>query len=175
MATIQNVNGQILAIGGKIVNECCCGENPCEPDGPEIKVTITTSNSGTYNWCGNTWNMPGDSGVTKTACPTYYEAVSPPAYVKPFRMWWSYKAGDTHMRIYAAENWMSVNGYGGLGGTSTYNYPASAVSDVRIGPAKAGGRFYSIPDGGPYPYNNLVRTARQNVDGNTGTPATTIN
>lgn len=58
--------------------------NPCYPD-PEMLVTVTGA-SGTINWCGQTWNLPADSGVTKTVCPTgylqtkYYQGAPPASY-----------------------------------------------------------------------------------------------
>lgn len=56
---------------GDLMGECCCEEgNPCDPE-PSMNVTVTGA-SGTINWCGETWNLPGDSGDTKTVCPTYY-------------------------------------------------------------------------------------------------------
>ena len=44
--------------------------NPCDPD-PEMLLTVTGS-SGTVTWCGQTWNLPADSGVQKSVCPTVY-------------------------------------------------------------------------------------------------------
>jgi hypothetical protein len=35
-------------------------------------LTVTGS-SGTVNWGGQTWNLPGDSGVQKSVCPTFYQ------------------------------------------------------------------------------------------------------
>jgi hypothetical protein len=34
-------------------------------------VTVTGS-SGAIGWCGEVWNLPGDSGVQKEVCPTTY-------------------------------------------------------------------------------------------------------
>ena len=34
-------------------------------------ITVTGA-SGTINWCGETWVLPGDSGVEKSVCPTTY-------------------------------------------------------------------------------------------------------
>jgi len=49
---------------------CEGGEtNPC--DDPEMLLTVTGT-TGTINWCGETWNLPGDSGVQKSVCPTVY-------------------------------------------------------------------------------------------------------
>ena len=31
-----------------------------------------TGTSGTINWCGQTWNLPADSGVWKEVCPSTY-------------------------------------------------------------------------------------------------------
>lgn len=47
-----------------------CGGNPCAPD-PEMLLTVTGA-AGTITWCGETWVLPGDSGVEKSVCPTTY-------------------------------------------------------------------------------------------------------
>ena len=31
-----------------------------------------TGSSGTVNWCGETWNLPADSGEWKEVCPSFY-------------------------------------------------------------------------------------------------------
>lgn len=49
---------------------CCAAGNPCDPD-PEILLTVTGA-SGTINWGGQVWNLPGDSGSQKSVCPKYY-------------------------------------------------------------------------------------------------------
>jgi len=38
---------------------------------PSIALTVTGA-TGTITWCGQTWTLPGDSGVTKQVCPTSY-------------------------------------------------------------------------------------------------------
>ena len=43
----------------------------CPGSDPEILVTVSGS-SGTITWLGETWNLPTDSGVQKTVCPTSY-------------------------------------------------------------------------------------------------------
>jgi hypothetical protein len=48
----------------------CLPVNPCSPD-PEMLVTVT-GGAGTINWVGETWNLPADSGVQKSVCPTSY-------------------------------------------------------------------------------------------------------
>ena len=55
----------------KVEMKPCGPTNPCDPD-PEMLLTVTGS-SGTVNWCGQTWNLPADSGVEKSVCPTVYE------------------------------------------------------------------------------------------------------
>jgi hypothetical protein len=47
-----------------------CDCNSCSPD-PEVILAVTGA-SGSINWCGQTWNLPGDSGVDKIICPTDY-------------------------------------------------------------------------------------------------------
>jgi len=63
---VQDVSGDEVAIA------LCAGSasNPCEPDA-EMLLTVTGT-TGTINWCGETWNLPADSGVEKSVCPTVY-------------------------------------------------------------------------------------------------------
>ena len=74
MVVEQNDFGIIVnTINGNLVFAGCGGSeptNPCDPD-PEMLLTVTGA-SGTINWCGQTWNLPGDSGVEKSVCPTTY-------------------------------------------------------------------------------------------------------
>ena len=44
--------------------------NPCV-DEPEMLLTVTGT-TGQVTWCGETWNLPTDSGVEKSVCPTEY-------------------------------------------------------------------------------------------------------
>jgi hypothetical protein len=37
-----------------------------------MKCTVTGA-SGTITWAGQTWNLPADSGLTKTICPDFYQ------------------------------------------------------------------------------------------------------
>lgn len=54
---------------------CCASpSNPCG-DLPEMLVTVTGT-TGTINWCGETWNLPDDSGVEKSVCPDTYSIVN---------------------------------------------------------------------------------------------------
>jgi len=43
----------------------------CSGSNPSIGLTITGT-TGSITWCGQTWNLPTDSGVTKEVCPTSY-------------------------------------------------------------------------------------------------------
>jgi hypothetical protein len=45
---------------------------PCA-EGPELLVTVTGAIEDTIHWLGLTWNLPEESGVEKSACPTYYK------------------------------------------------------------------------------------------------------
>jgi hypothetical protein len=47
----------------------------CPSGDPSVRLTVTGP-SGTINWCGETWNLPGDSGVEKSVCPTKYTRVN---------------------------------------------------------------------------------------------------
>ena len=41
----------------------------CVNEDPEMLITITGA-SGIINWCGETWNLPAESGMQKTVCPS---------------------------------------------------------------------------------------------------------
>ena len=65
----KNGDGHLLKNGdGHLANECA--SNPCDPN-PEMLCTVTGA-SGTITWVGETWNLPGDSGVEKSVCPDHY-------------------------------------------------------------------------------------------------------
>jgi hypothetical protein len=101
----KNGDGHLLKnTGGHIANECA--GNPCDPK-PEMLCTVTGA-TGTINWLGETWTLPGDSGTQKSVCPhTWYCAKS---------NWgdnecvWKYRnpiltspSGDLHLRHYYEE------------------------------------------------------------------------
>lgn len=65
VAIIQGADGKQIGIAPDI-----CEINLCDPD-PEVLATVTGT-TGTINWCGETWVLPGDSGVEKIICPTSY-------------------------------------------------------------------------------------------------------
>jgi hypothetical protein len=44
---------------------------PCGGTATAMRVAVAGS-TGTINWCGETWVLPGDSGVQKTVCSTNY-------------------------------------------------------------------------------------------------------
>jgi hypothetical protein len=69
----QLVDGKFLLVDGKfaIHEDCCCGGSPCNNGDPSINLTVT-GDSGTITWCGETWNLPSDSGLTIPVCPTSY-------------------------------------------------------------------------------------------------------
>ena len=67
----KDENGNLCQGQDKHLAYCAEGDaNPCDPD-PEMLLTVTGA-SGTINWCGQTWNLPADSGVEKSVCPTFY-------------------------------------------------------------------------------------------------------
>jgi len=43
----------------------------CPGSNPEMLITVTGA-SGSVTWCGETWNLPADSGDQRTVCPTSY-------------------------------------------------------------------------------------------------------
>jgi len=82
---------------GPVVFFPCAGEpapvNPCDPDA-EMLLTVTGA-SGTVNWCGETWNLPTDSGVQKSVCPTSYGKGQYTQGTSPYTYWianhiWNY-------------------------------------------------------------------------------------
>jgi len=68
--TASGYDLQFDAHGHLVFVEESAPTNPCDPD-PEVLVIVTGA-SGTINWCGETWNLPADSGVEKSVCPTTY-------------------------------------------------------------------------------------------------------
>lgn len=60
--------------------------NPCDPD-PEVLVTVSGA-SGTIGWCGQTWNLPGDSGQQKSICPTSYSKQNFGTFPQVFQHTW---------------------------------------------------------------------------------------
>lgn len=103
-------NGHLLKNAtGHLINEC--GGNPCDPD-PEMLCTVTGA-SGTINWCGETWNLPADSGVQKSVCPTGYTKgqnstgfTSPPPANKLYATHrWRYSGGISMTRLYQWRYW----------------------------------------------------------------------
>lgn len=69
---VAEVVGGFMAVRAK--DGCCAAEtNPCDVGGgePEMLLTVTGA-SGTINWCGLSWVLPGESGVEKSACPGSY-------------------------------------------------------------------------------------------------------
>jgi hypothetical protein len=56
--------------------------DPSEPGtvaGPSVVLSVSGP-SGTINWCGKTWNLPGDNNVTKPVCPTSYSRLQSTRY-----------------------------------------------------------------------------------------------
>lgn len=73
MQKSTGVGAVLMLDNGTLMKECCCGGSPssCPDSDPEALLTVSGS-SGTINWCGETWNLPADSGQTRTVCPTLY-------------------------------------------------------------------------------------------------------
>lgn len=95
---VDNVTGKIIAspagyTGIATDAACCCDANPCDPN-PEILLTVTGA-SGTVNWCGEQWTLPGDSGLQKSLCPTNYGKGT---YAGGFRHYW--KKAITYTGLY---------------------------------------------------------------------------
>jgi hypothetical protein len=49
----------------------CAGPSCSDSSWPTMILAVTGS-SGTINWCGETWTLPGDSDVEKEVCPSLY-------------------------------------------------------------------------------------------------------
>jgi len=57
-----------------------CSTGDC---GTDASMEISVTNGGateTINWCGETWNLPGDNGLAKCVCPAAYELKTDPSY-----------------------------------------------------------------------------------------------
>jgi hypothetical protein len=53
--------------GGPV--NACAGNNCSGTNNPNLQLTVTGA-SGSVTWCGETWNLPADSGDTRCVCPT---------------------------------------------------------------------------------------------------------
>jgi len=110
MASVQFYNGKVLFVDGKVAMDpacCCTTSNPCDPN-PEMLLTVSGS-SGTINWCGETWNLPGDSGVQKSVCPTdYTKSVPTPSSVS--HRWVYSKSGSTGLSLRRKFTGVGFNG-----------------------------------------------------------------
>jgi len=129
--------------------------NPCAPD-PTILLTVTGT-TGTVNWCGRTWTLPGDSGLQQYACPTYYQLQNNPPYSN-FEQWkrldtyyndkltlWRATGFATRMRI----QFYARTGSGGPNGTDYRKAPSQTT--LGLGVMTTGSPFptssdYRIPD-----------------------------
>jgi len=115
--------GLAEAIDGPVAFFFCANDpapvNPCGPD-PEMLLTVTGA-SGTVNWCGQTWNLPADSGVEKSACPGSHGIVQTSG-LTPYSTFTYWLAHETWKYTAATStNLVLINQYrvvGSLGGTS---------------------------------------------------------
>ena len=78
--------GLLITTGGALAKSCCCAA-PCTTATCQEEIlnfaiaNITcplmdlrvSGASGTITWCGETWNLPADSGKCKKVCPTFYK------------------------------------------------------------------------------------------------------
>lgn len=62
-------SGKMITQSGKLWTE---DTGACDGN-PSMDITITSSLTQIVQWLGHTWNLPADSGVTKTICPTSYD------------------------------------------------------------------------------------------------------
>ncbi len=70
LAAADDVGVLIPAADGEGLALKYAAANPCAEDEREMLVTVTGA-SGTINWCGQTWVLPGESGVEKSVCGSY--------------------------------------------------------------------------------------------------------
>lgn len=110
-----------------------CAGNPCDPD-PEMLLTVTGT-SGTINWCGQTWVLPGDSGVEKSVCPTFYAKVKAQSTITTFQIQriayerWRHDTTGTPNGLLRLSRFYGANGAPGTGGFG------SAINDARLRPS----------------------------------------
>jgi len=104
-------NGHLIKnAAGHLVKDC---GNPCDLD-REMLVTVTGA-TGAINWCGELWNLPGDSGVQKSVCPNidgkskHYPTTGAYSYVANNR--WT-KTGLSMQRKYYTHGYYSFGDAG---------------------------------------------------------------
>lgn len=67
-------------------------ENPYVPGKcPQMVMKVTGAGPGTVNWCGESWTLPGESGVEKAVCPTQYYLRGPAPF--SYRHRWRHSNG----------------------------------------------------------------------------------
>ncbi len=121
----KTTGGAILkTTGGGIQESCCCNASSCIGNEPELLRTVTGA-SGTINWGSQTWVLPGESGVQKTACPTLYQKFrSQQTNVFPSTTFFPYTI--TTYKMGGREQWKNDKlGTGGVSNQSllaTYKY-----------------------------------------------------
>lgn len=78
MMQFKITNSHLKVVDGKLrvteiapVNPTTTTVAPIACDDPTMLLTVT-GDSGTINWCGETWNLPADSGEQREVCPTSY-------------------------------------------------------------------------------------------------------
>lgn len=97
--------------------------------------------SGTITWCGLTWNLPGDSGLTQEVCPSQYidDILTSGAYDKGYHRWLKNTGGGS-LRLQRAvfdgvqrQNVIFLQGSPHTGDNThnLWNYTGSKIVDNR--------------------------------------------
>ena len=98
------------------------GASSCSGGDPEMLVTVTGA-AGSINWLGETWNLPGDSGLEKTVCPTTYFLIKGTAFTGTYyyaRHRWRFGTGnelDLYIRYQVGlfgSNWYRLTNFNWL-------------------------------------------------------------
>jgi hypothetical protein len=105
--------------------------NPCDPD-PEVLLTVTGS-SGTVSWCGETWNLPGDSGVQKSVCPTAYTLQTTGT---PYERWY-YNTSQNSLGLYRKNSYAAyfrhqVKFRPGSGGAYAFDFRSKSSNSLNL-------------------------------------------
>lgn len=87
---VNDANEILILDNGDVMSACCCGGG-ISCDYPTINATVTGA-SGTINWLGKVWNLPGDSGVTHEICPTGYDLTGSTEYFEN----WAFADGSVY-------------------------------------------------------------------------------
>ena len=89
---IPAADGEGLAVGYSEANPCA--------DGEREMILSVVGPSGSANWCGETWTLPGDSGVEKKVCGVYVKEQAVSGYYNHAQERWNYASSLGMYRQY---------------------------------------------------------------------------